>query len=148
MDNSIPLTLEEFKVRISKISEAELQDQKQEQRSLLLHLVETNNELDSEIHLLHRKEIKTNEDLNDIKFYKETVLENKGVILDKVARISAINDELVARGILDEKMKSDEEEKLISEVVQKDITNVCDKKEETIDVPETNEQESEEGVYL
>ncbi|RLV92208.1 hypothetical protein JA1_003321 [Spathaspora sp. JA1] len=148
MNRSTPLTLEEFQVRISKISEVELQDQKQEQKLLILHLVETNNELNSEIHQLQTKEVKTKQDQDDIEFYQETILENKGVILDKISRVSAINDELVARGILDETMKSEEEEKLINDVIHKDTTNEEDKREDVIDVPEKPGEDLEEGVYL
>lgn len=146
MSSELPsLTLEEFKNAIKDISQFELETKKQEQKHFIFKLIETNNELLNEIKKLkEKKDGATFEDKEDLIFFQETIMENKNYLLEKIARVESINNELVSRSLISEQDKKNDEDKLINDINSKDLED--NKK------PEQEEnalkEEEEEGIYL
>lgn len=139
------LTLEEFKNAIKDISQFELETKKQEQKHFIFKLIETNNELLNEIKKLkEKKDDATFEDKEDLIFFQETIMENKNYLLEQIARVESINNELVSRSLISEQDKKNDEDKLINDINSKDLEG--NKK------PEQEEnalkEEEEEGIYL
>ncbi|KAG7665986.1 uncharacterized protein J8A68_000416 [[Candida] subhashii] len=130
-------SLRQFVTAIGKVSDFELDSKKSEQTSLLFKLIDTNNQLLEEINQLQSQDHITHDMQEDLDLYRETILENKQVLLDQIARIQAINDELVTRGIMNRDSKLREEQKLLDDIAEKDAENKA----------RQGEQE-EEGVYL
>lgn len=130
-------SLRQFVTAIGKVSDFELDSKKSEQTSLLFKLIDTNNQLLEEINQLQSQDHITHDMQEDLDLYRETILENKQVLLDQIARIQAINDELVTRGIMNRDSKLREEQKLLDHIAEKDAENKA----------RQGEQE-EEGVYL
>lgn len=126
-------SLSHFISAIAKVSDFELDSKKSEQTSLLFKLIDTNNELLQEIKQLENHNHITHDMQEDLNLYRQTVLENKQVLLEQIARIQAINDELVTRGIMSRDTKLKEEQKLVDDIAEKDA--------------QTKESQ-EEGVYL
>lgn len=146
MSSELPsLTLEEFKNAIKDISQFELETKKQEQKHFIFKLIETNNELLNEIKKLkEKKDDATFEDKEDLIFFQETIMENKNYLLEQIARVESINNELVSRSLISEQDKKNDEDKLINDINSKDLEG--NKK------PEQEEnalkEEEEEGIYL
>lgn len=146
MSSELPsLTLEEFKNAIKDISQFELETKKQEQKHFIFKLIETNNELLNEIKKLkEKKDGATFEDKEDLIFFQETIMENKNYLLEQIARVESINNELVSRSLISEQDKKNDEDKLINDINSKDLEG--NKK------PEQEEnalkEEEEEGIYL
>lgn len=146
MSSELPsLTLEEFKNAIKDISQFELETKKQEQKHFIFKLIETNNELLNEIKKLkEKKDGATFEDKEDLIFFQETIMENKNYLLEQIARVESINNELVSRSLISEQDKKNDEDKLINDINSKDLED--NKK------PEQEEnalkEEEEEGIYL
>ncbi|CAI5759510.1 unnamed protein product [Candida verbasci] len=135
------LTLDEFIIAIKDVSQLELQNKKKEQLHFIFKLIETNNELNEEIKIETKNEL--NEEIkietnnkDDLQYYKETIVENKHYLLQQLARIKAINSELVNRGLLNEQTKKNEELKLINEINEKSN----EKSNEIV--------QEQEGIYL
>ena len=146
MSSELPsLTLEEFKNAIKDISQFELETKKQEQKHFIFKLIETNNELLNEIKKLkEKKDEATFEEKEDLIFFQETIMENKNYLLEQIARVESINNELVSQSLISEQDKKNDEDKLINDINSKDLED--NKK------PEQEEnalkEEEEEGIYL
>ncbi|KAL6451904.1 hypothetical protein SBY92_003212 [Candida maltosa Xu316] len=136
MSDEFPtLTLEEFKTAIKEVSQFELENKKEQQKHFIFKLIETNNELLQEIDKLKNDE--SEEAKSDLKLYQETILENKHSLLEQIARVESINDELIRRHLISEQVKKQDEEKLLNDINEKDVPGT---KKETND--------KKEGVYL
>ena len=146
MSSELPsLTLEEFKNAIKDISQFELETKKQEQKHFIFKLIETNNELLNEIKKLkEKKDEATFEEKEDLIFFQETIMENKNYLLEQIARVESINNELVSQSLISEQDKKNDEDKLIHDINSKDLEgNKKPEQEEN-----TLKEEQEKGIYL
>lgn len=99
------------------------------------------------------------ENKENLILYQETLWENKHSLLEQIARIESINDELIRRNLISEQDKLQEETKLMEEINKKDIENETQQKDGTEGKEEEEKANGEgedegegegegEGVYL
>ena len=113
------LTLEEFKTAIQDISQFELES-KNQQKHFIFKLIDTNNELWQEINNIKQlQDLSSFENKENLILYQETLWENKHSLLEQIARIESINDELIRRNLISEQDKLQEETKLMEEINKK-----------------------------
>lgn len=104
------LTLEEFKTAIQDISQFELESKKNQQKHFIFKLIDTNNELWQEINNIKQlQDLSSFENKENLILYQETLWENKHSLLEQIARIESINDELIRRNLISEQDKLQEE---------------------------------------
>ena len=153
------LTLEEFKTAIQDISQFELESKKST-KHFIFKLIDTNNELWQEINNIKQlQDLSSFENKENLILYQETLWENKHSLLEQIARIESINDELIRRNLISEQDKLQEETKLMEEINKKILKmkpnkrwNRRKRKEEKANGEGEDEGEGEgkanEGVYL
>ncbi|CQB89878.1 Uncharacterised protein [Chlamydia trachomatis] len=156
------LTLEEFKTAIQDISQFELESKKNQQKHFIFKLIDTNNELWQEINNIKQlQDLSSFENKENLILYQETLWENKHSLLEQIARIESINDELIRRNLISEQDKLQEKTKLMEEINKKDIENETQQKDGTEGKEEEEKANGEgedegegegkgegEGVYL
>lgn len=87
-----PIELADFKLALTDLTDTNLLSLQKQLNNSISKLQESNEYLANEI-----KQVDGNEE--DIKLYRETIDENKQVILNQVGRLEAIDAELVSRGM-------------------------------------------------
>ncbi|KAF6071365.1 hypothetical protein FOB64_001111 [Candida albicans] len=142
------LTLEEFKTAIQDISQFELESKKNQQKHFIFKLIDTNNELWQEINNIKQLQDSSSfENKENLILYQETLWENKHSLLEQIARIESINDELIRRNLIKINKKDIE-----NETQQKDGTEGKEEEEkangEGEDEGEGEGKGEGEGVYL